>query len=300
MTPEERSDINNGIWLCYSHSVMIDKDENTFTAQILLEMKASHEKKVQEEMYKLLQNDISNSLFMIGSDIIFSGCLRSIEKDKWIIYIREFLRGEKLNVVDYVSQFSEIENSERVIIAESISDGREMTDAPMITFENGSLTLICKVSERSKRIRAQEMGSDLALDESGDLGLFNGDLKLISGIDRLPQHLMMCLSTQKGEVVFHPEVGSNLSEYYHLFRNTIWLDRIFCLEIIKNSSIRSFGRESSDVLPPLQCVDRVYDVKVISELNDEHRILVNVALDVKGIGKWEHDIKVYIHQDQLI
>jgi hypothetical protein len=34
MTPEERSDISNAIWLCAYHADLIDKDEVTYTADV--------------------------------------------------------------------------------------------------------------------------------------------------------------------------------------------------------------------------------------------------------------------------
>jgi len=42
-TPEERSSINNGIWLCCDHSVIIDKDTSTYPANFLREWKSKHE-----------------------------------------------------------------------------------------------------------------------------------------------------------------------------------------------------------------------------------------------------------------
>lgn len=43
MTSEERSDITNGIGLCVTHSVMIDRDEVIFTPDVLFQMKEEHE-----------------------------------------------------------------------------------------------------------------------------------------------------------------------------------------------------------------------------------------------------------------
>jgi len=43
MMPEERSDISNGIWLCAHHADVIDKDEVTYTANLLRAMKRDHE-----------------------------------------------------------------------------------------------------------------------------------------------------------------------------------------------------------------------------------------------------------------
>ena len=43
MTPEERASIDNAIWLCSDHAALIDRDEVTYTAEKLHEMKREHE-----------------------------------------------------------------------------------------------------------------------------------------------------------------------------------------------------------------------------------------------------------------
>ena len=43
MTPEQRSDISNAIWLCQTHAKLIDDDELSFPAAMLLEWKATAE-----------------------------------------------------------------------------------------------------------------------------------------------------------------------------------------------------------------------------------------------------------------
>ncbi len=45
-TPEERADIENGIWLCANHATLVDRDESTFTAGELKRFKKIHEAKI--------------------------------------------------------------------------------------------------------------------------------------------------------------------------------------------------------------------------------------------------------------
>src|ERR1700733_12739970 len=48
MTPEQRSDISNAIWLCATHADLVDRDEVTYTADVLRTMKRDHEAKCAE------------------------------------------------------------------------------------------------------------------------------------------------------------------------------------------------------------------------------------------------------------
>lgn len=47
MKPQERSGIDNGIWLCNTHADLIDGDETTFTISYLKELKKNHEDRVK-------------------------------------------------------------------------------------------------------------------------------------------------------------------------------------------------------------------------------------------------------------
>jgi hypothetical protein len=49
-TSDERKHINNGIWLCHDCSDMVDKDQNAYTATLLMQWKKTH-----EEFIKTLQ-----------------------------------------------------------------------------------------------------------------------------------------------------------------------------------------------------------------------------------------------------
>lgn len=47
LSPEQRTSINNGIWLCTTHADLIDGDETTFTTNDLKRIKENHEQKTQ-------------------------------------------------------------------------------------------------------------------------------------------------------------------------------------------------------------------------------------------------------------
>ncbi|MNQ26879.1 recombination protein F [compost metagenome] len=47
LTSAERSSIENGIWLCNNHAILIDRDQETFTTPYLKFIKETHEKKIK-------------------------------------------------------------------------------------------------------------------------------------------------------------------------------------------------------------------------------------------------------------
>lgn len=291
MSSEARSDIENGIWLCQSHSTLIDRDEKRFTPEILRDMKKKHEERVQGQLYKLPINDISNDLFMIGDNLIVIGAFKEFNVDCWTLEINEYVRGDKFELLDFISDFSGLSLDEKIIICESFSDGRHLVKPPVVFFEDGRLFLKCATSLRAERISVDKIGLDIALDETGDLGIFNGNLKMIGGLDRLPQFLYNYLSTIRGEIHTHPKLGVRLGEYYHLYKDTIWLDKIFKLEIIKAASI---AIDDDGMTTPLKCIQKVYDVKILSEASERNRVSLYVSLDVKGHGLWEKQLQIFI------
>lgn len=298
MTSEERSDITNGIWLCATHSVMIDRDEVTFTPDMLFQMKKDHESRIQYEHSKLPEETETNSeLFRIGGQLIFTGELLSVEPTKWVLKLNEFISGNKFNILDVINCFDDLNNEGKCIISESLSDARLLASPPRMEITSTGLILELKVSERAKRISGNALGSDLALDDTGDFLIENGDIKVISGIDRLSQHLMICLSTQKGEIWGRPDIGINLSEYYNLFKCTTWLERILKLEVIYHSALGPENYLPVERQTTLECIDRVEDFYVVSNISDDDYFTVFIGVQVKDYGLWEGEVKIYLNKN---
>ncbi len=59
ISPEERSDISNGIFLCSNCATMIDKNKGVdFSKELLVEWKEKHEKWARENLNKAIENSI--------------------------------------------------------------------------------------------------------------------------------------------------------------------------------------------------------------------------------------------------
>lgn len=86
LTPQERSSVSNGIWLCQIHAKQVDDDEAAFTADVLLGWKEHAENEaramlgrpilqaaVEAAMELTLQRDANNLLLVVGSTNLPSG-----------------------------------------------------------------------------------------------------------------------------------------------------------------------------------------------------------------------------------
>ncbi len=95
MTPAERSDISNGIWLCNNCATMIDKDAENYPVSLLHQWKKEAEKYAKEQMGK---TPLSRKRFESMEAIIFKDLPKKIipEAVSEICYLTK----EKLEAID--------------------------------------------------------------------------------------------------------------------------------------------------------------------------------------------------------
>lgn len=72
MSKKERSSVDNGIWLCYNCSTKIDRDINTYPAEVLRDWKSKAEEKALSELGKTFQNSdyVTNVLEGISRNLL--------------------------------------------------------------------------------------------------------------------------------------------------------------------------------------------------------------------------------------
>ncbi len=95
MSQAERSHIDNAIWLCVSHARLIDRDDVTFTIEVLHEIKREHEAACKAELQRASAGAVGlNDLIAIGPEVVATGEVLEVATSEWIVKIEHFVDGD--------------------------------------------------------------------------------------------------------------------------------------------------------------------------------------------------------------
>ena len=301
MTREERTDISNAIWLCATHADLIDRDEATYTADVLREMKAEHEAKCAERQRNVLSVGEPNAdLIAIGPDIVFVGKFLGVEGEVWSFHLHSFIDGDVHTLITFADRYEQTAVKDRFVLVNELGDGRALRAKPSVTRETtGSYTVRCLVFPSAERIPAADIPKMWALSDSHDLMISNGKWAMVSGVDALPQQVKTCLSHQMGESPFHRDFGTRFAEYYNLLGGSLWLDRYLNLEVIRQAAIPYINPTNNQQYTPLLCVERVFGIQILADKPTKNWLPIRVDLSVKDLGRWQHDLSVCIPPEPI-
>jgi hypothetical protein len=124
MPPNFRRDIRNGIWLCGTHSIEIDRDEAKYTVNVLRQMKDEHERFISEELNAGRGCFRGSDLVAVGPNIVGVGeLLGTIGKD-WSVRIDHFVEGDLRALIDFSERFDTIDPYDRYLLDNTLGDGR--------------------------------------------------------------------------------------------------------------------------------------------------------------------------------
>ncbi|MGF6534276.1 hypothetical protein P3T20_005080 [Paraburkholderia sp. GAS206C] len=101
MPSEDRKDIRNGIWLCATHSIEIDRDEAKYTANILKQMKVEHERFIADELNAGRGCLRGSDLIAIGPNIVGVGETVGTADKNWSLRIDHFVEGDLRALIDF-------------------------------------------------------------------------------------------------------------------------------------------------------------------------------------------------------
>lgn len=170
MSREERSHITNAIWLCATHADLIDRDEVTYTADVLRTMKSEHEANcAARQRSAILAGESIPDLIAIGPDIVFVGEFLGIDNDEWSFHLRSFVDGDVHTLIAFTERYDQTAAIDRYVLVNFLGDGRALKGRPSMTRENtGGYIIRCPVLPSAGRIRAADLPQDFALSENHD------------------------------------------------------------------------------------------------------------------------------------
>jgi hypothetical protein len=296
MTSEERSSIDNAIWLCADHATLIDRDEATFSAAELQAMKREHETACARALRSGSSADIATGLLAVGPNVICTGDLVGIDAGSWTLRLRHFLLGDMHRIVSFIDGFAKETPEDRYVLSNELGDGRVLIAAPRLIKQADGYSLLCPVAPGAPRVDAQQIGSSLAMhSETHDLYLDErGGIARVSGIDYLPQRVREVLSMQRGESPFYPTFGTRFSEYFEAYRGSPWFDLLLKIEVVRQASIPFNDRITGQMNTPLQCVTQVHNVALLADVPTKNRFPIRVDFNVQGIGSWTRELSIYV------
>ena len=296
MTAEERSSIENAIWLCADHATLIDRDEATFSADELHAMKREHETACARAVRSGSSADIVTGLLAVGPNVICAGDLLAIDADSWTLHLRRFLLGDMHKIVSFIDSFAKEAPENRYVLSNELGDGRVFIAAPRLIKQADGYSLLCPVAPGASRVDAQQLGISLAMHpEAHDLYVDErGDIARVSGLDYLPQRVSEVLSMQRGESPFYPTFGMRFFEYFEAYRGSPWFDLLLKLDVVRQASIPFKDKITGQMATPLQCVTQVHNVVVLADALTENRFPIRVELNVQGTGSWTRELSIYV------
>ncbi len=291
MLPEERSGIGNAIWLCATHADMIDRDLSAYTVEVLESMKTHHEAQCATELRMQIPGSAPTAdLVAVGPDVVFLGDFAGVREAEWQFLIRHYVIGDLSSLVAFIDSFKSGHYSDRYILANCFGDGRALAGTPSLTNGEKGTLIQCPVYPPFERTKATELPADIA----NDLNFRNGDIQMVRGIEALPQKIQNVLSIHRGEMPWSRGFGTRLAEYYSLLRGSPWFDDLFKLEVIRQAAIPHFDPLRKIQYTPLLCVERVHRVEILTEVSPNNWLPVRFELDVKGLGRWEQELSIYM------
>lgn len=294
MTEEERIDIRNGIWLCGTHSIEVDRDESRYTADVLRCMKDEHERNIGKELNAGRGCYLGSNLISIGPNVVGFGELSGTSGKLWSIRIDHFIEGSLRTLIGFCEQFGTHDPFYRYVIVNALGDGRQLASGPSWRRIGASIELSCLVEDSFPRTDAHKLGKTYATNRANDIFGKTANITEVSGVDALPQLIKCSLSLLTGESPFHPLAGSHIKEYFDNLENSPWLQEWIKLEVIRLACIPYKAQTDTKVHTLIPSVLHVESVELVDSERKGDWLDFRFKLDVQGIGPWEQVIPIFV------
>lgn len=296
MTPEDRKNIRNGIWLCATHSVEIDRDDVRYTPEVLRRMKYEHERFIDNERRAGGACLDDSDLVAIGPNIVVLGELLGTSAKDWSIRIDHFVHGDLRTLIELSERFDDHDAFDRYLLVNALGEGRQLAKGPSWRRDGSAIELTCTVKDDFPRVDARRLGAIMVTNGANDLFIEKSATPTLSGLESLPQRIKVSMSMLQGESPFHPKAGSRIKEYFEEFEDSLWLQRWVKLEVVRMACVPYDDRAQNTTYTLIPSVLRVYDVEALPSERVTNWRDFRFKLDVQGIGPWEQVIPIFVPQ----
>lgn len=280
MTPSERAHIDNGIWLCATCSILIDRDEKRFTVGYLHEIKQEHE--ASRRIHGSGGTD-AEDIIAIGPNLIALGSVIRSGPAGPRVRISHFLQGTIRDLWSLAQDFKKWPTERRYVLLNELGYGGLLAEAPSIERMNQGHEVQFKLQDEIPR-----------RDASRNMTLCVDTMKRLEGLNASIQNFELTLGMARGTWFANLDQGSEISDLYWRYFGSPWFKDLVTMEIIRLSSIPSSSRHGSDAMTPMACINRVNRIEVPSFDTVNNRLAISVDFELEGIGNWKGTLSVFI------
>lgn len=287
LTSEQRSGIDNGIWLCRGCDGIVDRDAVRFSPDTLKRIRRDHTEFVR--LGARVETDVG--LIAIGPNVIAGGQIVRFNASGIALHLAFFLQGSAEDLLAFVRRFDAQPPLSRYVVLSELGLGGLLAEAPEVTREGAAWRMTFQWLPDAPRLPASKLA-----------GMSRHTLKMISGEEYWKQTFECVLERPLGTWFADIEGGSHLSELYETLRGSTWFEHLVKCELVRLACIpapAARGEQTSEY-PPLVCVRHVLGVRIPDATLANERLRLEVDFELEGHGRWSGDISLYIYSQEAL
>ena len=287
MSPEQRSNIDNGIWLCASCGVLVDRDEKRFTVNALRRVKEEHESSRRLGHHAQDEGDI----VAIGPEIVALGRIVRSAPDGTRVRFSHFVSGSGRDLWSLSRDFGKWPSERRYALFNELGFGALLAEPPVIERVDRSYEVQFRLQDQVPR---QDATAEVATmcRETG---------RMLRGLDAHIQSFEGILGLAQGTWFADLTSGSDFSDLYWRYRGSPWFEGLAKMEMIRLSSTPSARTSRDGPRTPFRIVNRVNRVEVPTFDLTDQRLEISVEFELEGMGPWRRALSIFVSTpEQLV
>jgi hypothetical protein len=241
-----------------------------------------------EGLAPAIDADRGQELIALGSDVIAWGKTLSADPTRWVVEVTGFASGDEKALRRFVDA-DPTDPQRSFALLEALGEGRGLAGSPSWRRTADRYEVVLPIAAPAPRVSALRLGRDLKIGEDGDLELEDGDLATVEGVDAAAQLIAVALGTQSGEWAHAPGCGARVREFHGRRADARLVERLWKLEIVRLATVPIDSGEIQ-----LDFIRRVDDVRIVGYEPSTTQALVEVSLDLEGVGPWSRRLRVFM------